>query len=405
MWWPATFAFLLFFQKSDPQAAGLKALEEQRYDAAVQSFSEAVTANPKDYGAHFHLALSYSLLNRDSDAIPEYKKVLELKPDLYEADLNLGIILLRQQQGAAAVPYLEAAAKQKPKEFRPNFFAAEAYRAAGQLDKAESSYKTALEIDPKSAASEAGLARAEMSQNHLSEAAAHFEKAAALDHAFNDGLLELASAYEANKQNAEAIAIYRKFPDNPAARERIGELLLVSGQAADAIPQLEEAVKTSPTSANRYALAMAYLQNKQLDKATPLLQLAVGQEPGNIELRLKYARALRDQKNYAAAAQEFYRVTQAKPDSGEAWSDLAGMLILIEKDQAALGALDKVRTLGFEKPGHLFFRALVLDRNKQFEPALESYEKFLSLSQGKSPDEEFKARQRVIILKKEVKKR
>jgi tetratricopeptide (TPR) repeat protein len=114
---------------------------------------------------------------------------------------------------------------------------------------------------------------------------------------------------------------------------------------------------------------------------------------------------LREQKKYPAAAQEFYRVAQAKPDSAEAWSDLAGMLILVGDDQQALVALDKVRALGAEKPAHHYFRAITLDKNKLYEPALVSYEKFLSLSEGKNPDEEFKARQRVRILKKELSKR
>src|SRR3954465_11011317 len=120
----AALAFLLM-QKPDHQAAGIKALDEQRYPAAVDSFTQAVAADPKDYGAHFHLALSYSLVDRDADSISEYKKVLELKPGLYEAELNLGIILLRQKRAADAAPYLESAAKKKPTVYRPVFFAAE----------------------------------------------------------------------------------------------------------------------------------------------------------------------------------------------------------------------------------------------------------------------------------------
>ena len=102
---------------------------------------------------------------------------------------------------------------------------------------------------------------------------------------------------------------------------------------------------------------------------------------------------------------EFYRVAQLKSDSAEAWSELAGMLVLLEKDAEAIAALDKVRALGAEKPGHNFIRAIVLDRNKQIQPAIDSYEKFLAEDAGKSPDEEFKARQRVRILKKELSKR
>jgi hypothetical protein len=40
-----------------------------------------------------------------------------------------------------------------------------------------------------------------------------------------------------------------------------------------------------------------------------------------------------------------------------------------------------------------------------YEPALQSYERFLASSEGKYPDEEFKARQRVRVIKKELSKR
>ena len=110
---------LLLAQSVDYQAEGIKALDAKQYDAALGSFKKAVSADPKDYAAHFHLALAYSLLGNDAGAAPEYKTVLDLKPGLYEAELNLGISLLRLKDPAGAPPFLEDAARQKPKEFRP----------------------------------------------------------------------------------------------------------------------------------------------------------------------------------------------------------------------------------------------------------------------------------------------
>ncbi len=52
----------------------MKALDDGKYEAAAQSFSKAVAADPKDYTAHFHLALAYSLLNRDAEGVAEYRK-------------------------------------------------------------------------------------------------------------------------------------------------------------------------------------------------------------------------------------------------------------------------------------------------------------------------------------------
>jgi tetratricopeptide (TPR) repeat protein len=313
--------------------------------------------------------------------------------------LNLGILLLGNKQPAEAAPLLEQAASQKPKEFRPAYYAAEALLAAGHLDKALPLFRTASELDPKSANAALGLARTMARKGDLDGSAQYFRRASP------EAILELAAMYEQAGKRDHAVAIYREFPENPAARERMGELLLEGGKTDEAVAQLEAAVAKSPTPANRYALAMAYNLNKQYAKAEPLLAQVVAADPNNLNVRMTYARVLREQKKYGPAAQEFFKVAQAKPDSAEAWSDLAGMLILLEQYQQALVALDKVRALGAEKAAHHFFRAIVLDKHKMYQPALDSYEKFLALSEGKNPDEEFKARQRIRIIKKELEKR
>src|SRR5579884_2226658 len=94
-------ALLLFlaFQSGDV-SNGLKALDEKRYDAAIESFTKAIAADPKDYAAHFNLALAYSLTGRNAQAASQYRETLAIKPDLYEAELNLGIVLLKEKQPA-----------------------------------------------------------------------------------------------------------------------------------------------------------------------------------------------------------------------------------------------------------------------------------------------------------------
>jgi tetratricopeptide (TPR) repeat protein len=345
------------------------------------------------------------MLRRDEEAIAAYRKAIELQPDLHPARLNLGLVLMRQKRSAEAVPVLEPSVKANPKEYAPVLALAEATFDAGGTAAAESHYRAALELNPKSAAAASGLGRALAKQGRLTDADPMYRKAAELDPTHKEALLELAGLYENAKQTKEAIALYKQFSDNPIARERLGELLLESGDAASAIPHLESAVAASTTAANRYALATAYVTQKEYAKAEALFTEALKAEPEDIQLRMNYARVLREQKKYEPAAQEFYRVTRAKPEFVDAWSDLAGMLILMEQDQQALAALEKVRSLGGERAAHHYFRAIILDRNRAVQPALESYGKFLALSEGKNPDEEFKARQRVRILKNELSKK
>jgi len=383
----------------------LKALEEKRYLEAEQTFLKATAAAPEDYGAHFNLALARSLLGKPAEAIDGYRKVLELKPGLYEAELNLGILLLDRKETALAARHLEAAAGLKPGEFRPNYYLAEALLAAGQTARAEQHYRKAMQADPKSAAAELGLARAVAGQGRIDESAEHFRRASELDSGYRDALVELASLYEREGKLAEAIAVYQQFAAEPAVRERLGELLLRTGRLEEAIENLESAAQSSPSAANRFLLATAYLKGKKPEKALPVLEQAVQAEPESFDLRMMYGRTLRDLRKFQDAAREFLRCAQLKPSSKEAWSELAGMLILLENYPPALAALDRLEALGEQTAAVHYFRAIVLDRTRQYEPALASYEKFLALSGGANPDEEFKARQRVKVIQKELSKR
>jgi tetratricopeptide (TPR) repeat protein len=401
----AAAAALLLLQTADFGAEGRKALEAQKYEEAADLFRKAIQADPKDFAAHFHLALASTFLEKDAEAIAGYKRTLELKPGLYQAQLNLGMVLLRQKQAQEAVPYLEAASAQKTAEFRPRFYLAEALLASGDAGRAAEQYRAALEADPKSAAAALGLGRALARLNRLPEAAEQFRKAAAIDSAFRDSLLELAALYEKAGQRDEAAAIYRQFPENAAAQERLGELLLESKQYGDAIPKLEEAVKKDPTPANRLALATAYHLNQQADKAVPLLDALVAGEPSNYDLHMLYGRVLRDRKQFRPAAIQFHQSVKLKPDAQEAWKELAGMLFVMEQYPQAIAALDQARKLGDTSTGNLYFNAVALDRMRQYKPALEAYQHFLAQSQDQNPEEEFIARQRIRVIQKELSKR
>ena len=80
------------------------------------------------------------------------------------------------------------------------------------------------------------------------------------------------------------------------------------------------------------------------------------------------------------------------------------MLILAEQYPQALAALDKVKELGAENAGHMFFRATTLDHLMLKKEALDYYERFLAASKN-NPDQEFQARQRIKLLEREVGKR
>jgi tetratricopeptide (TPR) repeat protein len=387
---------------NDSPAAGLAALDRKDYQQAKQIFSNLAAADAHDYSAFFNLALAETALQEDDQASVHFRKVLELKPGLYEAELNLGILELRRKRPTEAAPLLRDTAKQRPNQARPQRYLGDALLASGDFTGAADAYRAALAIDPKAAVAELGLGQSLMRQAKLDEALPHYRQAAALDPALQSYLLEIAAAFSNAQQSDRALALLKEFPNDPSAREESGRLYLAAKRPADAVPEFQAAVALSPTSANRLALATAYLESGQNDAARPLLEQALTSNPNDFDLRMALGRIHRDRRDYLAAANEFLAAARLKPDSIAAWNEAVSVLVLGEQYPQALAALDKVHNLNADTAGDLYYRAMVLDKLHQVKPALASYQRFLELSQGKHPDQEFVARQRSRILEKEA---
>ncbi len=398
-------AILVFSPQQDFLADGLKALDANQPAAAEPLFRQAVQKDAGNVAAHFNLALALSLQQKDDEAIRELQRTLELQPGLYQADVNLGTLFLRNMRAADALPALKDAVNQRPKEPGANLLYAQALYQTNDFAQADGYFRAAIAVDPKSAAAQSGLARSLLKESKPAESAEHFRAAAALDPRYKNDLLTLAAEYEKAGMIPEAIAIYREFPENAAAKERVAQLIARTGNSADAVPALEQVVKESPTVANRLALADAYKANKQADKVIGQLQLAASAEPDNFDVRMDLGRELRDLRRFAAAAQQFTAAVMIRPDSVKAWNELANVLVVSEDYAGGLAALDHVRALGQEVAGDYFYRAISLEKLKQPKPALEAYRQFLAADGGKNPDQEFQARQRIRIIESELNRR
>lgn len=369
-WALPVLAWLLLQAPAAPPADALRLIEEGRAPEAVPLLEAAAQKHPDSAAIHFHLGFALSEARQDQRAIAAFRRVLEIDPALRPARLNLAHLLVRAGQPAEAIPLLEACLKEQPDDAKAAFLLGRALSATGQWLAAAEAFETAARKQPDDL----------------------------------DTALALAQAWERAGEKTKAAAVYARFPDEPAALERLGVLELEAGNLDNSIRCLEAVRSKSPTPAVLYALATAYLRRKQPGQSAALAASLVEQEPQNAELRLFYGRILRDQKKYAEAAPQFQHAARLAPGSGEAWNELAAVLMLLKQYEPALAALDRARELNGPSPAYDYFRATMLDAMNQPKAALDSYRRFLASSNGAHPDEEFKARQRVKILEKAVRR-
>jgi len=295
---------------------------------------------------------------------------------------------------------------------------------AKQFSQAIDFYNQAIAADPNDFTAEFQLGLAYNLQNKYAEAVPHYQRVLALKPGLYQAELNLGLSQLRAHESAAAVAhledAAREKPQEFLPALYLAQALLESGQYPQAEAAFKKALAINPPSQpaqtglaesqvhqreiaqtaqnHRLDEARQLVESKQLDKAEAAVAPLVAARPDDLELRLFYARILRDERKFPDAASQFGAVVQRKPDSAEAWSELANLYEIQEQYAQTLAALDRVRALNAETPGHIFSRAIALDHLKQWPQAIDCYKQFLTLSQGKFSNQEFQARQRIKTL-------
>ncbi|MEI9812212.1 MAG: tetratricopeptide repeat protein [Acidobacteriota bacterium] len=199
--------------------------------------------------------------------------------------------------------------------------------------------------------------------------------------------------------------MYREFPESPAATERVGLLSMRAGQQKEAVAALESAVKSSPTPANRLALAQAYLKLGSLPQAEALAAQLAAAEPQNFDFRMfGWAAAARPTQVIRKRPGRLSRRASMKRGSRGGVERVGGH---VDPGRAICGGAGGSRS--GEGAGGGKRRAHVLSGDDAWtvlnlkKEALEYYQKFLEASRT-NPDQEFQARQRARILERDIKR-
>jgi len=382
------------------------AIARNDFAAAEPLLKAATSAGSKDYRAWYDLGFVYSSTNRKDEAIEAYRKSVAAKPDVFESNLNLGV-LLADENRAEAANFLRAALKLKPAQ-NPQQVMFRAWAALGRaLDASDAksaaeAYLQAARIQPRNAEPHLAAAIALERAGDLTAAEAEFRQAAELDPKSGEALAGLVNVYSREKKFTEAEAALRRLiaadPANATAHVQLGRVLAAQGKNAEAAAELEAGVKSQPDPAALRELAGLHALAQQYDRAVPEYQALLQQSPNDADLHYAFGIVLMQQHNYPAAQQELLAAIKLNPDLAEAYGNLAVVADENKQYSVAIQALDaRARHLP-ETPATYFLRATAYDHLRDYKAAVENYHQFLTASNGKNPDQEWKARHRLVAL-------
>lgn len=383
------------------------ALDHHDYPTAEQKLNEAVAQNPKDFRAWYDLGFVLNATDRKPEAVAAYRKSVAVNPQVFESNLNLGL-LLAASGGADAETFLRAATQLKPTA-KPEEGLARAWLSLGHvLEKSKpaeavSAFQKAAELQPREVEPHLSAAAVLERQGDAAAAEKEFQRAVELDPKSSEALASLANLYARQHRLAEGEAALRRYlaldRQNAAAHVQLGRVLAAQGRADDASTEYEAALKIDPNDrdANR-EVATALLEATKYDEAAARFQVLVQADPRDPQLRYGWGTALLKARRFPEAQAQLLETVKLKPDLGDAYSDLALAASENKQYPLAIQALDARAKYLPETPGTYFLRATSYDNLKAHKQAAANYRLFLANANGKFPDQEWQARHRLIAI-------
>ncbi|HVP55122.1 MAG TPA: tetratricopeptide repeat protein [Candidatus Eisenbacteria bacterium] len=398
-------------QEEDPVAAQLDqaeaAMQKQNYDAAEIILMKAVADNPQSYRAWFDLGYVYNATKRPADAVSAYRKSVAAKPDVFESNLNLGIVLARQGNTEVAVKYLMAATKLKPTANEEEGLARAwlslgLVEEAGEPQQALDAYAQASKLTPFDPEPHLSAGRLLEKQEKFEDAAHEYEIAARLAPKATEPLAGLANVYSKQKKFAQAEAQLRALlaiePANQNARAQLGTVLAAEGKPEEGAMALP--ADTSSNTDPRVALQLGsgYVKAGNYAAAEDQFRLAVQAYPDSAEAHFGLGSVLMEEKQYSEAQVELLLAAKLKPELAEVYGNLAVVAAANQNYTLSIRALEERAKYLPETPATYFLRATAYDNLKTTAKAVENYRRFLAADGGKMPDQEWQARHRLMAI-------
>jgi Flp pilus assembly protein TadD len=385
------------------------ALEKQDYARAEKLLLPVVDLDPRDYRAWFDLAYVYNATQRRSDAIDAYRKSIAIKPDVFAANLNLGLLLAATgNSNDEAAKFLSAATRLKP-ESKPNESLGRAWLALGRVldsskpTEAVDAYRKAAQLNAKDPEPHLLAAAALEKQNDLAGAESEYKTALSLDPRSSNARAGLTRVYIASNNFPEAESMLRAYvkenPTDASGHLQLGRLIARSGDAAGAAQEFELGLKASPQDKQLLReVAAMYAAAKKYDDASPKYQELVQADPNDAHLRHEFGIVLLHQRKYAEAQEQLIAALEHDRKMLDAYGDLALAASENKNYRLTIAVLDARAKIAPETPATYFLRATAYDNLKAFEQASENYHQFLAVSNGQFPDREWQARHRLIAI-------
>jgi protein O-mannosyl-transferase len=357
------------------------------YTDAETLWSTTIARNPACWMAYENLGGVYMKANQVDEAVPQFRKALDLNPDDAEAMNELGVATMEEGQTDQAVALFIRALEAAPNNAETHINLGMALLQKGQVENAANHFQHAAQIDPRNASARKDLAAAYLQAGQWADAAAQYQRAAEIEPDNPETLYGLGSALARAGRQDEAIAQFRRVValDDTHARAHFSLALglMNSGKTDDAVAHLKRAIEIDPGYAEaRDILGNALLLQGRGDEAAASIMAALAAKPDDAQIQNDAGAMLARRGMADDAAAHYRRALEINPSFSQARVNLGNLLL--QGGRASEAAAEYARALETD-PNDAHLRnnlGIALVRDGRLQEAAAQFQKAVDIDPG-----------------------
>jgi len=375
------------------------------YAACLEAVTRGLEQFPDHARLHYLAGEAYKRVGQYERAVVHLQRLVARLPDYADGHLSLcGAFAHRAPAAAAgspakviqsdldsAVVHCGTAVSLEPGNPLFHYNLGRALHLQNEFEAAADAYQQAIELGHDAAEVQRQLGKALEKAGDVAGARVALRASAAADSSDAETLYLLAKLLDREGETAEAVRLYRRSldlrPDVADAHYNLGRAYYKLGREADGdrhvalfdelssgervgIRDLELGVQRAPANAGqRRALASAYADAGQYDRATEELRIAVALEPEHAATHFHLGLMLARTDRVVGAIQVLERATELAPDSARYHLRLGRACARGTRDRCAEAAFRRAVELEPGLTNARFDLALLLERNSRHDEA------------------------------------
>jgi tetratricopeptide (TPR) repeat protein len=352
----------------------------QQAREAVHAYSQALQREPDDLPTRLKRAQLFQQLNQIEEALADYQHLAKVYPRNSDALLGAGLLLMRLQRYADALPYL-GRALQLFNNTEPVYWTilteiAHCELNLKQYGKAREHFAEVLKHNPRNARAYEGQFRVLQAQQEEEQEILPLLRRWA-ENLPDDPTprLHIARIYERNRNHTLAETEYKnlleKFPDNAELRREYARFLSRLGRREEAIQQYDLLLQKIPDELGALMGKARLLEQQQPREALQLYLKVLEKEPLNTPAALGAA-AMYRQLGQLDEAGKLYQQQALQPTPSElAISSAIEMYVQAKRLDDAIAFLrDCIHTHGYRYLNRL---ASLLIQHNRGDEAVQEY--------------------------------